>query len=108
MDEPGGITRLARPYSTISTLVITAPTARTFPMTSGPVPALSKIAPNFYGNSFPHVCFDALDSYSCWGVTDNGDNVDNGIRLNDSVNWQKGRNSFKFGVDFRYQAIFGD
>ncbi len=32
-----------------------------------------------------------------------GDNVDNGIRINDSVSWQKGRNSFKFGVDYRYQ-----
>jgi hypothetical protein len=69
----------------------------------GAKPALSSVAPNFYGNSFPHVCFDGYDSYSCWGVTNNGDNVDNGIRANDSVNWQKGRNSFKFGVDFRYQ-----
>ncbi len=33
----------------------------------------------------------------------NDDNVDNGIRVNDSVSWQKGRNSFKFGVDYRYQ-----
>jgi len=33
----------------------------------------------------------------------NDDNIDNGIRVNDSVSWQKGRNSFKFGVDYRYQ-----
>ncbi len=32
-----------------------------------------------------------------------GDNVDNGIRVNDSVSWQRGRNSFKFGFDYRYQ-----
>ncbi len=32
-----------------------------------------------------------------------GDNIDNGIRVNDSVSWQKGKNSFKFGVDYRYQ-----
>ena len=32
-----------------------------------------------------------------------GTNIDNGIRVNDSVSWQKGRNSFKFGVDYRYQ-----
>ena len=32
-----------------------------------------------------------------------GDNIDNGIRVNDSVSWQKGRNSFKFGGDYRYQ-----
>jgi len=33
----------------------------------------------------------------------NGDNVDNGLRINDAVSWQKGRNSFKFGFDYRYQ-----
>ena len=33
----------------------------------------------------------------------NDDNIDNGIRVNDSVSWQKGRNSFKFGGDYRYQ-----
>ena len=32
-----------------------------------------------------------------------GDNIDNGIRVDDSVSWQKGRNSFKFGGDYRYQ-----
>lgn len=32
-----------------------------------------------------------------------GDNVDNGIRFDDNVSWQKGRNSFKFGFDYRYQ-----
>lgn len=32
-----------------------------------------------------------------------GDNIDNGIRVNDSVSWQKGRHSFKFGFDYRYQ-----
>ena len=33
----------------------------------------------------------------------NDDNIDNGIRLDDSVAWQHGRNSFKFGVDYRFQ-----
>src|SRR5579862_7375748 len=33
----------------------------------------------------------------------NDDNVDNGLRLNESVNWQKGRHSFAFGVDLRWQ-----
>lgn len=33
----------------------------------------------------------------------NDDNIDNGLRFNDSVSWQKGRNSFKFGIDYRYQ-----
>jgi len=42
------------------------------------------------------------------GLTDlsrnqNDDNIDNGIRVNDSISWQKGRNGFKFGFDYRYQ-----
>lgn len=31
------------------------------------------------------------------------DNIDNGIRFNDAVSWEKGRNSFKLGIDYRYQ-----
>jgi hypothetical protein len=60
-------------------------------------------APNFYSGSFPLVNWDGLDSFSGWGVGNNSDNVDNGIRVNDSVSWQKGRHSFKFGVDWRHQ-----
>jgi hypothetical protein len=60
-------------------------------------------APNFYSDAFPHVCFDGLDAYSCWGQTNNGDNIDNGLRANDSVSWVKGRHSLKFGVDWRHQ-----
>jgi hypothetical protein len=37
------------------------------------------------------------------GQQQNGQNIDNGIRVNDSISWQKGRNSFKFGVDVRFQ-----
>ena len=49
-----------------------------------------------------------LPEFSIGGETNlsrnqNDDNVDNGIRIDDSVSWQKGRNSFKFGVDYRYQ-----
>jgi hypothetical protein len=60
-------------------------------------------APNFYGNSFPDIGWDGLDSFSGWGVGNNGDNIDNGLRFNDSVNLEKGRNSFKFGIDWRHQ-----
>jgi Carboxypeptidase regulatory-like domain len=60
-------------------------------------------APNFYSTAFPHVCFDGYDGYSCWGQTNNGDNIDNGLRFNDSVSWIKGRHSLKFGVDWRHQ-----
>lgn len=60
-------------------------------------------APNFYSSAFPLVNWDGLDSFSGWGVGNNSDNIDNGIRVNDSVSWQKGRHSFKFGVDWRHQ-----
>ncbi|MDE3186837.1 MAG: TonB-dependent receptor [Acidobacteriota bacterium] len=60
-------------------------------------------APNFYSNSFPLVHWDGLDSFTSWGVGNNGDNIDNGLRFNDIVSWQKGRNSFKFGFDWRHQ-----
>lgn len=60
-------------------------------------------APNFYTDSFPTVSWDGLDQYSGWGVGNNGDNIDNGIRTNDIVTWQKGRNSFMFGADYRHQ-----
>jgi hypothetical protein len=58
-------------------------------------------APNFYSNSFPIVTFS--DVYSNWGVTNNGDNIDNGLRLNDSINWQWGRHSIRAGIDYRHQ-----
>lgn len=45
----------------------------------------------------------SVGGYSDLSRNQNGDNVDNGLRFDDSVSWQKGRNSFKFGVDWRYQ-----
>jgi hypothetical protein len=33
----------------------------------------------------------------------NDDNIDNGLRLNQSVVWEKGRHSFSFGFDLRWQ-----
>jgi hypothetical protein len=60
-------------------------------------------APNYYTDSFPTVGWDGLDHFSGWGVGNNGDNIDNGVRINDIVTWQKGRNSFVFGGDFRHQ-----
>ncbi|MFT4113122.1 carboxypeptidase regulatory-like domain-containing protein [Silvibacterium sp.] len=60
-------------------------------------------APNYYSQSFPTVYFDTYDGYSSWGIGNNGDNIDNGLRFSDSVTWQKGRHSFKFGFDWRHQ-----
>ncbi|HEY0794386.1 MAG TPA: carboxypeptidase regulatory-like domain-containing protein [Acidisarcina sp.] len=44
-----------------------------------------------------------LDGYSPISRNQDALNVDNGIRVNDTVSWQRGRNSFKFGIDYRYQ-----
>lgn len=49
---------------------------------------------------FPRV---DVDGYSPLSRNQLGDNVDNGIRVNDAVSWQKGRHNFRFGVDWRYQ-----
>lgn len=45
----------------------------------------------------------SVAGYSDISRNQNDDNIDNGIRFNDSISWQKGRNSFKFGIDYRYQ-----
>ena len=58
---------------------------------------------NEYSTFFPVVNFTSGDNFSSLGQQQNGDNIDNGIRLNDSVSWQRGRSSFKFGVDYRHQ-----
>lgn len=55
--------------------------------------------PNIIGG-FPVI---NVTGYVSLSRNQNDDNIDNGIRVNDSVSWQKGRNSFKFGVDYRYQ-----
>ena len=59
---------------------------------------------NVVAAGFPRINFDGLDAFSGLSTGSNGDNVDNGIRINDSVSWQKGRHSFKFGIDLRHQA----
>ena len=59
---------------------------------------------NVVAAAFPVLNFDGGEGFTTLGNGSNGDNVDNGIRVNDSVNWVRGRNSFKFGVDFRHQA----
>lgn len=58
---------------------------------------------NEHSTAFPIENWDGLDLFTAWGDQSNGQNIDNGVRVNDSVNWQKGRNSFKFGVDWRHQ-----
>ena len=49
---------------------------------------------------FPRV---DVGGYTSLSRNQDDDNIDNGVRVNDAVSWQKGRHSFKFGVDWRYQ-----
>jgi hypothetical protein len=65
--------------------------------------ATSAGAPDFYSPSYPTVDFDGFDDFSQWMIAQGGDNIDNGLRTNEIVSWEKGRNSFKFGVDWRHQ-----
>jgi len=58
---------------------------------------------NDYSTFYPVIVFPSPDEPSTWGQQQNGDNVDNGIRFNDIVSWEKGRNSIKIGVDWRHQ-----
>ncbi len=51
---------------------------------------------------FPRV---DVGGYVSLSRNQNSDLIDNGIRVNDSVSWQKGRNAFKFGIDYRYQQF---
>jgi hypothetical protein len=59
--------------------------------------------PNDYSKFFPEIDFPSPDQPTTWGQQQNGDNIDNGVRINDSVSWIKGRQSLKFGVDLRHQ-----
>ncbi|HEY1731906.1 MAG TPA: carboxypeptidase-like regulatory domain-containing protein [Terriglobales bacterium] len=52
---------------------------------------------------YPTIAFPSPDAPSNWGQQQNGINIDNGIRLDDIVSLVKGRNSIRFGVDYRHQ-----
>ena len=58
---------------------------------------------NDYSVFYPLIIFPSPDQPTTLGQQQNGTNIDNGSRVNDGVSWQHGRQSFKFGVDFRYQ-----
>ena len=58
---------------------------------------------NDYSVFYPLLVFPSPDQPTTLGQQQNGVNIDNGARVNDSVSWQKGRHSFKFGIDFRFQ-----
>jgi hypothetical protein len=52
---------------------------------------------------YPLIVFPSPDQPSTLGQQQNGQNLDNGVRGNDSVSWEKGRHSLKFGIDVRFQ-----
>jgi hypothetical protein len=58
---------------------------------------------NDHSTFYPIINFPSPDAPSSWGQQQNGDNIDNGVRVNDIVSWEKGRNSIKIGIDFRHQ-----
>jgi hypothetical protein len=55
--------------------------------------------------NFPGIAFDSRDQYIALGNSLNTDWVDSGFRFNDSVSIEKGRNTLKFGLDFRTQQF---
>jgi len=58
---------------------------------------------NDYSTFYPVIVFPSPDQPTTLGQQQNGDNIDNGIRSNDIVSWEKGRNSIRIGVDYRHQ-----
>jgi Carboxypeptidase regulatory-like domain len=52
---------------------------------------------------YPVIIFPSPDQPTTLGQQQNGTNIDNGVRINDTVTWLKGRHSFKFGIDYRHQ-----
>lgn len=55
---------------------------------------------NAVSNNFP-VVTNGVTAQE--GMPNNGDNIDNGLRLVDSLSWQKGAHNLTFGTDIRYQ-----
>jgi len=53
---------------------------------------------------YPSISFPSPDQPTNWGQQQNGINIDNGLRFNDTMSWMKGRHSIRFGVDYRHQA----
>jgi hypothetical protein len=57
---------------------------------------------NAISNNFPQITVgEQIDNLG--NPPQNDDNVDNGLRLYDSIAWIHGRHSLKFGVDYRWQ-----
>jgi hypothetical protein len=57
---------------------------------------------NINYKNFPQIDANA-EGIPNLGKAQADDNIDNGLRFDDSVSWQRGRNSYKIGFDWRYQ-----
>src|ERR1700722_2949916 len=55
------------------------------------------------GKMFPAI--QVTQGYTNIGDNVDGDTIDNGYRLNDTLSWIRGRHAFKFGVDWRFQIF---
>jgi hypothetical protein len=55
------------------------------------------------GVMFPAI--QVSQGYSNIGDNVDGDTIDNGYRLNDTLSWIRGRHALKFGVDYRFQIF---
>jgi hypothetical protein len=53
------------------------------------------------GKMFPQITVG--ESVNQIGDNVDGDTIDNGFRMNETLNWVKGKHDFKFGIDYRYQ-----
>ncbi len=63
---------------------------------------------NITSNAFPIIHWDGFEGYGLnnqFGRGEDGDNVDNALIFHDGLDWQKGRNSFTFGGEFRKQQF---
>ena len=58
---------------------------------------------NIDSTNFPIISVGQPDAIVNLSNGHNGDNIDNGFRVNDSIFWQKGRHALKFGTDVRFQ-----
>jgi Carboxypeptidase regulatory-like domain len=58
---------------------------------------------NDFSKFYPSIAFPSPDQLSTWGQQQNGINIDNGLRFNDILSWVKGRNSIRFGGEYRHQ-----
>jgi len=55
------------------------------------------------GKMFPAI--QVTQSYSNIGDNVDGDTIDNGYRLNDTLSWLRGKHAYKFGFDWRFQIF---